>query len=121
MAQCKEHFILPIGDGTVRSRSVWSLEEVRTGLNQKMKDDGEARNDFWWNVEPRGHLCVPKKETFPIPLKYIDVTRTTHTNLDVLQESRIDDDWNIAVDQILSDSWAGFTTFTFLNEKPPRQ
>ena len=29
-----EHFILPIGDVTVRSRSVWSLEEVRTGLNQ---------------------------------------------------------------------------------------
>ena len=73
------------------------------------------------HVEPRGHLCVPKKETFPIPLQYIDGTRTTHTNLDVLQESRIDDYWNIAVDQNLSDSWAGFRKFTFLNEKPPKK
>ena len=30
-----------------------------------------------------------KRETFPMPLKYIDVTRATHTNLDVLQEKRI--------------------------------
>ena len=58
-------------------------------------DDAEARADFWsiqgdficrHHVEPRVQLYVPKEETFPIPLKYIDVTRTTHTNLDVLQE-----------------------------------
>ena len=41
------------------------------------------------HVEPRVQLDVPKAETFPIPLKYIDVTRTTYTNLDVMQESRI--------------------------------
>ena len=28
----------------------------------------------------------PREESFPIPLKYIDVSRTTHTNLDVKQE-----------------------------------
>ena len=38
------------------------------------------------HVEPRVQLYVPKEETFPIPLKYIDVTGTTHTNLNVLQE-----------------------------------
>ena len=27
----------------------------------------------------------------PIPLKYLDVTRSTHTDLDVLQDKRIDD------------------------------
>ena len=27
--------------------------------------------------------------------RYIDVSRTTHTNLDVMQESRIDDYWYI--------------------------
>ena len=37
-------------------------------------------------MEPRVQLYVPKDETFPIPLKYIDVTRATYTNLDVLQE-----------------------------------
>ena len=64
-----------------------------------MMDDGEARNDFWsmkgnyiyrHYVEPRVQLYVPKEETFPLPLRYIDVVRTTHTSL-----SRIDDYWNI--------------------------
>ena len=31
-------------------------------------------------------LYVPRKELFPIPLKYIDVTRNTHTPLDVMLE-----------------------------------
>ena len=47
------------------------------------------------HVEPTVKLYSPKKESFPIPLKYIDVSRTTHTNLDVKQEKRIDDYWNI--------------------------
>ena len=65
---------------------------------------GEAMHDFWsmsgsfiyrHHVEPRVELYSPREESFPIPLKYIDVTRTTHTNLDVKQEKRIDDYWNI--------------------------
>ena len=36
-----------------------------------------------------------REESFPIPFKYIDVSRTTHTDLDVKQEKRIDDYWNI--------------------------
>ena len=62
----------------------------------------------------------PKEETFQPPLKYIDVTRTTHTNLDVLQEKRIDDNWNVDVSRHLSDSWTRFTKFTILNEKLPK-
>ena len=42
---------------------------------------------------------------FPVPLKYIDVSRTTHTNLDVKQEKRIDDYWNIDGSRDLSDPW----------------
>ena len=66
-------------------------------------DAGEAVNDFWsmsgsfiyrHHVEPRVKLYSPRDESFPIPLKYIDVSRTTHTNLDVKQEKRIDDYWN---------------------------
>ena len=73
-----------------------------------MKDDREGRKDFWsiernfiyrHHVQPRVQLNVPKEETFQIPLKYIDLTRTTHTNLDVLQESRIHDYWNVDVDR----------------------
>ena len=91
-------------------------------------DAGEAINDFWsmsgsfiyrHHVEPRVKLYSPREESFPIPLNYIDVTRTTHTNLDVKQEKRIDDYWNIDGSRDLSDPWTGFTQFTLLDEKAP--
>ena len=84
-------------------------------------------NDFWsmsgnfknrHHVEPRVKLYSPRDESFPIPLKYIDVSRTTHTNLDVKQEKRINDYWNIDGSRDLSHSWTGFTQFTLLEEKP---
>ena len=89
---------------------------------------GEAMNDFWsmsgsfiyrHHVEPRVKHYSPREESFPIPLKYIDVTRTTRTNLDVVQESRIDYYWNIDGSRDFSHSWKGFTQFTPLEEKPP--
>ena len=73
---------------------------------------------FRHHVEPRVKLYSPR-ESFPIPLKYMDVSRTTHTKLDVMQESRIDDYWNIDGSRDLSDSRTGFTQFTLLEEKPP--
>ena len=54
-----------------------------------------------------------------IPLKYIDVSRTTCTNLDVKQKKRIDDYWTIDGSRALSDPWTGFTQFAQLAEKPP--
>ena len=87
---------------------------------------GEAINDFWsmsgsfiyrHHVEPRVKLYSPREESFPIPLKYIDVTRTTQTKLDVKLEKRIDDYWNIDGSRDLSDPWTGFTQFTLLDEK----
>ena len=71
------------------------------------------------HVEPRVKLYSPREESFPIPLKYIDVSRTTHTNLDLKQEKRIDDYWNIDGSRNLSDPWTGFTQFTQLDEKAP--
>ena len=50
-----------------------------------LPDAGEAINDFWsmsgnfiyrHHVEPRVKLYSPREESFPIPLKYIDVSRT---------------------------------------------
>ena len=93
-----------------------------------LPDAGEAINDFWsmsgnfiyrHHVEPGVKLYSPREESFPIPLKYIDFSRTTHTNLDVMQERLIDDHWNIDGSRDLSDSWTGFTQFTLLEEKPP--
>ena len=86
-------------------------------------DAGEAIDDFWpmsrsfknrHHVEPRVKLYSPGEESFPFPLKYIDVSRTTHTNLDVMQERRIDDYWNIDGSRDLSDPWTGFTQFILL-------
>ena len=71
------------------------------------------------HAEPGVKLHSPREESFPIPLKYIDVARTTHTNLDVKQEKRIDDYWNIDGSRDLSDPWTGFTQFTLLDEKSP--
>ena len=91
-------------------------------------DAGEAKNDFWsmsgsfiyrHHVEPRVKLYSPREESFPIPPKYIDVSRTTHTNLDVKQEKRIDDYWNVDGSRDLSDPWTGFHSFTLLEEKAP--
>ena len=64
-------------------------------VEDSTQDDEEAKNNFWTttgefiyrhDVVPRVKLYVPREETFPIPLKYIDVTRTTHTSLDVMLE-----------------------------------
>ena len=86
-------------------------------------DAGEAISDFWsmsgnfiyrHHVEPRVKLYSPREESFPIPIKYIDVTRTTHTNLDVKRDKRIDDYWNIDGSRNLSDPWTGFTQCTLL-------
>ena len=59
--------------------------------------DAEARKVFWsvqgafiyrHHIEPRVQLFVPKEESFPIPLKYIDVTRNyAHTSGRVARET----------------------------------
>ena len=63
--------------------------------HDSLPDAGEAIHDFWsmsgsfiyrHHVEPRVKHYSAREESFPIPLKYIDVTRTTDTNLDVKQE-----------------------------------
>ena len=92
-------------------------------------DAGEATNDFFWSmsgnciyrhhVAPRVKLYSPRDESFPTPLKYIDVSTTTRTNSDVMLERLIDDCWNIDGSRDLSDFWTGFTQFTPLDEKLP--
>ena len=82
--------------------------------------DEEAKSDFWTvtgefihrhHVEPRVKLYVPREESFPIPLNYIDVTRTTYTSLDVMLEKQIEDYWNVDGEKELTDAWTGFTRF----------
>ena len=89
-------------------------------------DAGEVIHDFWsmsgnfiyrHHVEPRVKFYSSREESFLIPLKYIDVSRTIHTNLDVKQEKRIDDYWNIDGSRDVSDLWTGFKRFSLLEEK----
>ena len=120
-------------EGTNQKGAKISVENIQgeSGEPQptKSKDDADARAGFWsiqgdfiyrLHNEPRVQLYVPEEETFPFPLKYMDVTRFTHADLDVLQEKRFDDYWNVDSSRSLSDSWKGFTKFTLLKEKPPK-
>ena len=84
-------------------------------------------DDFWsmsGNFIYRHHfqsqtLLAERRIILFFPLKYIDVSRTTCTNLEVKQEERIDDYWNVDGSRDLSDSWTGFTQFTPLEKKLP--
>ena len=96
--------------------------------SDQQTDDTEARFDLWsisgkhlhrHHVQPRGKLDVPKEGSFPIPLKYIGVVRRTNTTLDVLLQSRIDDDWNVDGCRELSGPWTRFTQLTISNENLP--
>ena len=42
-------------------------------------------------------------------MKYLNVLRSTNTDLHVAPEKRIDDYWNVDENRSLSDTWAGFT------------
>ena len=140
-------FIFPVADGRVKTSWRTSTSTRERPIREEshvdfpgesegslppphdsFPDAGEAIYDFWsmsgnfknrHHVEPRVKLYSPREESFPIPLKYIDVPRTTHTNLDVKQERRIDDCWNVDGSRDLSDSWTGFTQFTLLEEEKP--
>ena len=92
------------------------------------RDDEEAENDFWTitrdfiyrhHVVPRVKLYVPREESFPIPMKYIDVTKTTYTSLDVMLEKKIDDCWNVEGERELPDAWTGFSRFFLPKKRPP--
>ena len=124
---------LPGGDQELRTLTRDFLGESEGSLpppQDSLPDAGEAIYDFWSmsgnfknrrHVEPGVKLYSPREESFPIPVKYIDVSRATHTNLDVKQERRIDDYWNIDGSKDLSDSWTGFTQVTLIGRETSRR
>ena len=125
--ELREH--TPRRDQTVRSEDFRGEFQGEPEESQptSLEDDAEARADFWsiqgdficrHHNEPRVQLFVPKKKHSLFSLKNIDVTRSTHTDLDVNQEKRIGDYWNVDLNRSLSDLWNGFTKFTLLKEKP---
>ena len=90
----------PRRESTVRSEDFSGELHGERGESQPTEhtNDAEARADFWSNQggyiyrhhkELRVQLYVPKAETVHIRLKHIDVTLSTHTDLDVSQERRL--------------------------------
>ena len=78
------------------------------GSSDKSRPIDEMNYIYHHHIELRVQLCVPQEETLPVPLRYIDVVRTTHKTLDALQETRVDEYWNIDANRNMSESWTGF-------------
>ena len=91
--------------------SPWPHQADSTQNDAEAKKIWYITGDFIYrhHVEPRVKLYMPKEESLPILLKYIDVTRTTHTSLDVLLEKHIEDYGNSDEDREMSDASTGFT------------
>ena len=96
----REHPIRGEGHVDFLGESEGSLPPPQDSL----PDAGEAINDsssmsrnyiYRYHAEPRVKLYVPREESFPLALRYIDVTRSTCTTLDVMLERRIDNYWNL--------------------------
>ena len=111
------------------SQNFWGDQRLRTSTFIRDRPDEEKDKEDCWSVsgyfvhrlhvEPGVKLYVPREESFPIPLEYVDVTRTTRTTWDVMLETYFDDYWNVDGDRELSDTWTGFFRFTILSEMPP--
>ena len=63
-------------------------------------------------------MFVPSDPASPIPTKYLDVMRTTYTDLDTKEEKRMEDYWNVQGEKALSDFWVGKTVFYILRTPP---
>ena len=64
---------------------------------EETKDDAETQGDFWsiqgdfiyrYHSEPRVQLYVPKEESLPIPLTFIDAIRSSQTDLYVVRKTK---------------------------------
>ena len=98
-----ENTHLDTGSPNLRRKSKgfsWRIRRVSSSTTSRLTS-GCRWSDKWLLVHVRklhvppsrwtqSQALTPREESFPIPLTYIDVSRTTRTNLDVMQESRID-------------------------------
>ena len=107
-----------------------SHDEAEESQPTESRDDAEVCKDFLsvhgdfiyrHHIEPRVKLYVLKEETFPIPLKYFDVMRSTNTDLDIAQEKRNDIIGMLMKMEDCQIQWTGFPKFTLLKETPPKR
>ena len=73
-----------------------NFKTTRRAMMRKLKmTSGRSQENSFVVITLYPESYVPREETFPVPMKYIDVTRTTCTSLDVLLEKHIEDYWNV--------------------------
>ena len=88
----------------------------------ELKDYWTLTNDVLaiHHLKPRLKMFVPTEQTLPIPVEYLDIMRTTVTNIDNELERRIVDYWydNPQAGRDLTIPWTGRTTFDLLKPKP---
>ena len=103
-------------------RKVESQQKVDpdSDSGDKEKKQAPVKQVFWsFNGEvlichhrvPRFTLLVPTDPESPVPTKYLDVLRTTYTDLETQAEKRMEDFWNKDGNRALSDSWRGEAVF----------
>ena len=67
---------------------------------------------------PRTKLYIPDEQTFPIPVKYVDVTRWTETDLDEIALGQINDLRVDVREKDLGQRWTGKIVFRLIRPKP---
>ena len=114
----------------IELRSHGGRVDINASGDADIPDDPELK-DYWTltydvlvihHLRPRIKLFEPTEGSLPIPLKYLDVLRTTRTNLDDASESWIMDEvWydNPDAGRELSSPWTGKTIFDLLKPKAP--
>ena len=104
-----------------------------TPLRDSSRDDGTGDYIYHLHVEPRVKLNVQTEKSSPFHWNISNLTRATSTSRNVMPENsiedywthtslngkHIDDYWNVDGDRELSDTWRGFTRFTFFERKTP--
>ena len=85
--------MFPIADGTVKLSGGDQVLRTST-LIWDNPDRGEEQGNLLGESDGSSiPLYVPREASFPIPMKYNDVTKATSTSLDVMLERRVDDHW----------------------------
>ena len=76
------------------------------------EEDDSDEKDFWsfngdclicHHRSPRNKTFVQTESNCPLPLKYLDVTRSTHTDIEDDTEHQFDDIWTRVGEKALSD------------------
>ena len=84
----------------------WSTANI-ISEDMARSDDRRRSNRFFYrhHEEPLLNLYHQEKETFPIPLNYVDSMRQSQTSINTVSEHIVNDTWTEAKGVNLSGEW----------------